>query len=125
MPSRSPRDIPAMRKKIWKKGQSGNPKGRVARRTLESFVMELLDETIGHGRDRHPRMRALAAVIVDEVLNKRNDKVIKPILDRLWPSSMHLDVDAAHAGVVATAPAEKISPEAFEAILKRVAETEL
>lgn len=82
---------PALEANKWKPGQSGNPKGRPPRRTLESFVAEMLDEEVGTGESRIPRMRALAAVVVDEMLNRRNTQVMRPMFDRLWPAANTVD----------------------------------
>jgi hypothetical protein len=73
----------ALKEYQWKPGQSGNPKGRPKRLTLEEQVYKVLDEEQEGtgGWDRH---EALARVIVDMML-KRNPTIIKEYLARAWP----------------------------------------
>lgn len=79
-----PRNIPGMKAKMWKPGQSGNPKGPPRRKTLEAHVEELMDEKIGRGKDAITRREALATLIVDELM-KRNMKLLRTYMDRVWP----------------------------------------
>lgn len=99
-PNASPRNIPAMREKMWKPGQSGNPKGPPPRRSLEAIVQQLLDEQIGIGADTMTRREALATVIIDEMINRRNSPIIKELLSRLWPAAQDVNVNASGQLVV-------------------------
>lgn len=93
-PKSDPRNIEKMRDRMWKKGQSGNPKGPPKRKSLEAIIEEMLDETIGRGRDAITRRDALATVVIDEIINKRNVSMIKDVLQRLWPIVQKVDVNA-------------------------------
>lgn len=87
-----PRNIPAMKKNIWKPGQSGNPKGRKPGKTIETIVLAMLDKEIGTGKDKMSRMEMLATVIIDDAISKRDPKIIKQLLDRLWPAGVEVNV---------------------------------
>lgn len=89
--SASPKNIPAMAENIWQPGESGNPKGRPPRVSLESVVESLMDETIGKGADQVTRREALGAIIVDELM-RRDSKMMKAYLDRVWPEEQKHDV---------------------------------
>jgi len=81
-----------MREKMWKPGESGNPAGRPKKATLQGRVLDLLEEEIkgakGEGTDR---LEVIARIIVDEIITKRNTKVIALVLDRIWPKTQHID----------------------------------
>ena len=90
-----PRNIPAMAEKMWKPGQSGNPAGRKPGKTIEMIVLEMLDHKIKtDDGDKISRMEALAAIILDEVINRRNPQLIKQILDRIWPAGVDVNFNA-------------------------------
>lgn len=94
-PKSDPRNIPAMRAKMWAPGQSGNPAGPPPRRSLESIVGEMLQERIGSGPDSMTRMEALGVVIVNELLKtKMNTPLMKEFLSREWPVVQKVDVNA-------------------------------
>ena len=87
----NPKDHPKMRAAMWKKGQSGNPKGRPKRPTFEALVATILDEHIP-GSDVTKR-EALARVFVDAML-KRNAPMIREFLERSWPKTTRLEVES-------------------------------
>lgn len=79
----SPNDIPAMREKQWKPGQSGNPKGRPPMRSLESCVTELLRQEIDDTGKQ--RIEIVAARLVKQLFDG-DHATLKVMLDRLWPA---------------------------------------
>lgn len=93
-PNNDPKNIPAMRERMWKKGQSGNPKGGPPRVSLEAIVERMLDEKIGRGKDAITRREALATVLVDEMINRRNVPMIRDVLQRIWPTVQKVDFNA-------------------------------
>ena len=74
----------------WKPGQSGNPKGPVARPRFEAVVAQILDEQIP-GTDTTKR-ETVARVFVD-MLMKRNGQMIREYLARDWPAVQKHEVD--------------------------------
>lgn len=113
-PKTDPRNIPAMRDKMWKPGESGNPKGPPPRRTLEAIVQQLLDERIGSGEDAMTRREALGTVIIDEMLNRRNSPIIKELLARLWPAAQDVNVNASGQLVVVFDDQDRATMESLD-----------
>jgi hypothetical protein len=68
----------------WKPGQSGNPKGKVARESFESIVQRLLDLEHPDKDVDCSRREYIARQFVD-MMEGRNDKVLKEFADRVWP----------------------------------------
>lgn len=85
-----------MRERMFKPGQSGNPKGRQKGRTLEEEVRKLLDAKLSTGADAPTRLEALAAILLEEVMQKRNTALIRATLDRLWPAGLDVNLHATH-----------------------------
>lgn len=83
-----------MREKMWKPGESGNPAGPPPRRTLEAIVQQMLDEKISEGVDAMTRREALAAIVLDEAMTKRNTKVLTEVMQRLWPQVQDVNINA-------------------------------
>jgi len=67
----------------WKKGQSGNPKGRAKKPTFEELVERILSEGKIAGLECLPR-EALAARFVT-LLFEGNEKLLVEYLARAWP----------------------------------------
>lgn len=92
----------------WKPGQSGNPKGRPKRPSMETLVAQILDERLPNS-DQTKR-ELLARVFVDEML-KRNGRMIREYLAREWP--IH------HQITVSEEPDEHILEQRFSEWAKR------
>lgn len=100
LPKNDPRRNPAMRERMWRPGQSGNPAGPPRRKTLEEIVGRLLEEAMVVDGQTVPGMEALAKVVLHEAMQRRNDKVLKELLARLWPATQKVEVDARGAVTV-------------------------
>jgi hypothetical protein len=73
-----------LKKHRWQPGQSGNPKGKVARESFESIVNRLLD--LDHpDKDVDCSRREYIARQFIDMMEGRNDKVLKEFADRVWP----------------------------------------
>jgi hypothetical protein len=68
----------------WKPGQSGNPAGRPKRESFESIVQRLLDLDHPNKDVDCSRREYIARQFVD-MMEGRNDKVLKEFADRVWP----------------------------------------
>lgn len=100
LPKNDPRRNPAMREKMWKPGQSGNPNGPPRRKTLEELVGRLLEGPMTIDGREVSGMEALAMVVLNEAMQRRNDKVLKELLARLWPATTKVDLNASGAVTV-------------------------
>lgn len=84
-----PRTHPAMRDKIWKKGQSGNPRGRPPTPKFEELVAKVLNDR-APGSDLSKR-EELAEIFVDSLL-KSDRSLMKEFLARAWPATTKHEV---------------------------------
>ena len=115
-----PRDIPGMAAMIWQPGQSGNPKGRTPGTTIEALILKMLDHTVGEGEDAMTRMEMLATILIDEALNRRDYRIIRDLLDRLWPKPIRLQGDPDFPLLPEPEPSDlsKLSDEELEQLMK-------
>jgi len=98
----SKRTLPeAMKKHQWKPGQSGNPKGRPKRLTLEEHIRKVLDEPVD-GTDGWDGHEALARVIVNMMV-KRNAPIIKEYMEREWPKIQRHELSGDGGGPIEVA----------------------
>lgn len=95
LPKNDPRRIPAMRERMWKPGQSGNLAGPPRRKTLEEIVGRLLEEQMTMDGKVVSGMEALGAVVLHEAMQRRNDKVLKELLARLWPTTVNVNAQGS------------------------------
>lgn len=96
---------PEFVKNQWKPGQSGNPQGRPKGATLEEVLRKYLSEHLP-GTDT-TRLEAMAVVVFNEGITKRNAKVMKMLFDRLWPQPIKVIGDPDNP-IVVTAITRKI-----------------
>ncbi len=75
----------------WKKGQSGNPKGRAKKQSFEDLVNRILEEATVAGLDCTPR-EAVAAKFV-EMLLSGNEKILGAFLDRVWQKKIKIEAE--------------------------------
>ena len=70
----------------WKPGQSGNPKGRPKKKTVEESIRDILGEEI-NGPDGEPikKLDVLCRVVIDKAIRDRDIATIGLLFKRLWP----------------------------------------
>jgi len=73
----------------WKPGQSGNPKGRTPRKSLETIMKDILAERFtveieGGDEVSMTKLEALGRIIVEEMIEHRNIRAIEAYLERTW-----------------------------------------
>ena len=97
---------PQLEANKWKPGQSGNPKGRPKRKSLEEVLREFLAGVIETDKDGNEvtRLDAMAKVVFSEGVTKRNAKVMIALMDRLWPKPIVLKTDPGEPIEVAVRP---------------------
>ena len=75
----------------WKPGQSGNPKGKVARPSFESIVERMLDEP---GSDELTKREDMARRLIDLVtMGDMNE--MRVLLARVWPEVKATTIEVA------------------------------
>ncbi len=76
--------------RIWKPGQSGNPKGRPKVKSFETRVMDMLSEAIGEtGEDKGD----LIVRRFIKMLIEGDGPMLREFLARMWPAIVKLDID--------------------------------
>lgn len=94
----------------WKKGQSGNPKGRPKKKTFEELVETALDQEIS--KLGVVKRELLAQLFVDRLLKQKNKEDFTHYIKRVWPEvSKHEvkgDVDLTHEMAQAAEELEKL-----------------
>jgi hypothetical protein len=70
----------------WKPGQSGNPKGRPKKKTVEESIRDILGEEV-NGPDGEPikKLEVLCRVVIDKAIRDRDIATIGLLFKRLWP----------------------------------------
>jgi hypothetical protein len=82
------RSVEHLKPHQWKKGQSGNPKGRPKRQTFDELVKIILNERVGGGQTRQ---ELIARRFVDEMM-AGNPAAMHEALKRLWPAETTVSV---------------------------------
>ncbi len=82
----------------WKPGQSGNPKGRPKKQTLEEELSQYLQAEIADadsetGEVRITRLHAMVRKIFALGVDKENAQVLIAIMDRLYPKPIVIKGD--------------------------------
>ena len=80
----------------WKKGESGNPKGRPkgSKNSFESIVRRKLDEPVPGKDDGTTKLDVLAEIFVSQLLNKKNREAFAHYIEREWPKVSRHEVAA-------------------------------
>lgn len=68
---------------MWKKGQSGNPKGRPRKKSFQELVETQLDEEIS--KMGIIKRELLAKLYVDRLLKQKNKEDFSHYIKRVWP----------------------------------------
>lgn len=71
------------KKQMWKKGQTGNPKGRPKKRSFQELVESALDEEIS--KMGIIKRELLAKLYVDRLLKQKNKEDFSHYIKRVWP----------------------------------------
>ena len=74
----------------WPKGTSGNPKGIAPGRSIEDYAHHILN---AKDSDGVPRKKKIAHMIIARA-EKGDEKILKLLLDRIWPATQQLAVQA-------------------------------
>lgn len=94
----------------WKKGESGNPKGRPkgSKNSFESIVRRKLDEPVPGKDDGTTKLDVLAEIFVSQLLNKKNREAFAHYIEREWPkvSKHEVAADVELSGEMEIAAAE-------------------
>lgn len=100
LPANNPRNIPAMAANIFQPGETGNPSGRPARKSLEQIVEEQLDKVAGLDNQGNEitRREMLGMKFVDMLLYGNNVSIMKEYLERKWPKIRRIEMDATIDG---------------------------
>jgi len=78
----------------WKKGESGNPKGRPKKKSVEDYVEALLDEVPKGGKGDTTRRELLAQVIVEKMFSRKGEPILREYLKRAWPEINRHEISA-------------------------------
>ena len=76
----------------WKPGESGNPKGRPKRRTLEEEVNALLEKPLDESGTT--RLDQMAERIVEHIVGGKDTSLTREMLKRIWPEVRRHEVSA-------------------------------
>ena len=94
----------------WKKGESGNPKGRPkgSKNSFESIVRAKLAEEVPGAADGTTKLDVLAEIFVSQLLNKKNKDAFAQFIEREWPkvSKHEVVADVELSGEMEVAAAE-------------------
>lgn len=94
----------------WKKGESGNPKGRPkgSKNSFESIVRAKLAEEVPGAADGTTKLDVLAEIFVSQLLNKKNKDAFAQFIEREWPkvSKHEVAADVELSGEMEVAAAE-------------------
>jgi len=104
-------DHPKFVAQRWKKGQSGNPKGKPKRESFESIVHRVLDERI-EGLDKQKR-EVVARVYVDMLIGRSTD-MMREHLKREWPAPQKHEIGGMNGGPITLADFVQLAREDYE-----------
>jgi predicted esterase YcpF (UPF0227 family) len=83
----------------WKKGQSGNPKGRPKKKTFQEYVEKELDVRLKKA-DGIEKRELLAKLWVDRLLKQKSKEDFTHYIKRVWPEiakhEVRGDIDMNH-----------------------------
>ena len=90
----------------WKKGESGNPKGRPKKRRLEDEVYDLLQKPVDESGQTG--LDVMASRIVEHIVAGKDTGLTREMLKRIWPEIKHheLSADVELSGEMDIAAAE-------------------
>jgi hypothetical protein len=94
----------------WKKGQSGNPKGRPPKKSFQELVEKALDSEIK--KAGIVKRELLAQLFVDRLLRQKNKEDFTHYIKRAWPEvakhEISGDLDLNHEMQLAAEELEQI-----------------